>query len=481
LFTSISFIVFFLILFIIYYSIPDKWKKFCLLIVSYAFCAYIMPAAVLWLAVTTVMTYIGGILLSNNHKKISKKVFGVALIFLLILMLFIGKYSMYLQSLVMEREPAFQLVTPIGISFYVLQEVAYLIDVYRRNILVERNLGILALYISFFPKLVSGPIEKADGFLKQLQDEFIKPGYEELRYGILIICWGYFEKIVIADHAAIIVNIIFDGYQNFIGITLIKGALLYGVQLYADFDGYTNIARGCAELLGYHLKRNFNQPYFAVSVQDFWRRWHISLSEWLKEYVYIPLGGSRCSTFRHYINLMLTFLISGLWHGAGMKYLLWGALHGIYQITGKITLPVRIHLCKTLKVRTECISFRIFQSIVTFIFIDFAWIFFRANSIRSGILYIAVLIKTFSFADIVSTSIYSLDSNSVAITTMLWGIVALLAVDILHECHISIIGIMEKQNCVFRYCMYVVIILVILCAEVQTIGQDISAFIYAQF
>ena len=156
-------------------------------------------------------------------------------------------------------------------------------------------------------------------------------------------------------------------------------------------------------------------------------------------------GGSRCSTLRHYINLMLTFLISGLWHGAGLKYLLWGALHGIYQITGKITLPVRIYLCRMLKVRTECISFRIFRSIVTFLFVDFAWIFFRASSFRSGLLYIVLLIKNFSFADIVTTSIYSIDSNSVAITFMLWGIIVLLAVDILHECHISIIGIMEER------------------------------------
>ena len=480
-FNSVYFILSFPIIFVFYYLLPDKLRNIWLLIVSYAICMYMMPMAVLWLAGITILTYFGAIVLEQKRSFIrqEKLIFWI-LVLAAVSALLYSKYGSYIMLTAFHTKSEYDSIAPIGISFYTLQVIGYLIDVYRGE-KAEYNLITYALYVSFFSKILSGPIERSEGFLQQLRQQFKKPDYQELRHGVLILCWGYFEKIVVADHAAILVNTIFDGYSQFSGITLVKGAILYGIQLYADFDGYTHIARGCAELLGYHLINNFEQPYFATSVKNFWRRWHISLSGWLRDYIYFPLGGSRQGKFRTYVNLMVTFLISGFWHGVGFKYIAWGALHGIYQLTGRATRQYRIKLAKVLRIQTECLSYRIFQSIVTFVFVDFAWIIFRAESLGTAKNYIIRMLTDFRLSDIPFTSLYSIVDNSVMITMMFMGIFVMFLVDIMHECKINMIGVFEKQNLIFRYLVYITMIMLVGIAYIQTLGLDISAFIYAHF
>ncbi|MCR5007506.1 MAG: hypothetical protein K6A76_02880 [Oribacterium sp.] len=233
------------------------------------------------------------------------------------------------------------IVMPVGISFFLFQSAGYLIDVYRKEIPAEKNFINYALFVSFFPSILSGPIGRAPALLPQ----YLSPrsfDWDSVSEGFLLMLWGFFLKLVIADRAAILVNNVYAGYHNIYGSAIVAATVIYGIEIYCDFCGYSTIATGAAKMLGVRLMDNFNCPYFSVSVQDFWRRWHISLSSWFRDYLYFPLGGSRCNIFRRCFNIMVVFIVSGLWHGSQWSYIVWGALNGIYQIIGSLLLPIRI-------------------------------------------------------------------------------------------------------------------------------------------
>ncbi len=290
---------------------------------------------------------------------------------------FVTSFGLLLEHLGFKASlSTLQLVLPVGISFYTFQAMSYTIDVYQKKVEPCRDMAKYLAFISFFPQLVAGPIERAQHMFPQF-DTLKKITGEGIKIGLQLILWGLFKKTVIADNLAIYVDEVFNHTLNYSGISCVVASLFFTVQIYCDFSGYTDIARGTARLLGFELMQNFNLPYFASSFTDFWKRWHISLSSWFRDYVYIPLGGNRKGKVREIVNLNLTFILSGLWHGANFTFLIWGALHGAYISLEKI-------LERNLKITLP----RILKHLLVFVLVSFAWIFFRAASLRDALLFI---------------------------------------------------------------------------------------------
>lgn len=306
---------------------------------------------------------------------------AVAVIVLIPLLLF--KYYNFINdsifSLLSLAHLRFQLpglnwAIPVGISFFTFQALGYYLDVYHKRIPAEKSLVDYLLFVSFFPQIASGPISKASELLPQIKKlKFFV--YDKATCGCRYFLWGLFLKIALADRAGVYVSLVFSHYERFPGMNCLLATFMYSIQIYADFAGYSFMAIGVAKLLGFDLINNFNHPYFSVSVTDFWRRWHISLSRWLKDYVYIPLGGNRCSKIRNYLNIMVTFLVSGVWHGANWTFILWGVFHGLCQVIEKILGLQKAEAKGVLR------AFKIF---VTFVIVSFGWVIFRSSSVADA-------------------------------------------------------------------------------------------------
>lgn len=340
LFNSIDFLIFLPIVLVIYYIIPMKYKHIWLLISSYYFYMCWNAKYVLLIFVSTVITYLSGILIDKVEKtwsdvdKLGKyKKLILALSFVSNLgILFYFKYINFTLDIatrvlskvnISMNVPVFDVILPVGISFYTFQALSYSVDVYRGEVAPEHDFFRYALFVSFFPQLVAGPIERSKNLLTQLRE----PRKFDFGYafdGILLMLWGFFLKIVLADRIAIFVDTVYGDCEHYQGIYLIVATILFAVQIYCDFSGYSSIAMGTAKLLGIELMDNFNAPYLSTSVADFWRRWHISLTSWFKDYLYIPLGGSKKGSLRKYFNKMIVFMLSGLWHGAQLTFVVWG-------------------------------------------------------------------------------------------------------------------------------------------------------------
>ena len=347
-FTSLGFLLFFPAVCLVWFCLPARVKPAWLLAASYWFYACADWRGPFLLAFTTVWSYAAARALASPKTRSRRAVLAAAAAVLAGLLALFKYLGFALQSAaallglagVAFTPPAFSLILPLGISFYTFQTIGYLADVYRGTLAPEKNFVRYALFVSFFPQVVSGPIARGGDLLPQLaQPAPFAP--DRVRDGLCLMLWGYFQKLVIADQAALAVNTVFGDYAVYGGVERLLAAVLYALQIYADFAGYTAIARGAAQVLGFHLAENFRQPYLAQSVREFWGRWHITLSHWLRDYIYIPLGGSRRGALRRYLNLFATFLLSGLWHGAAWHYVAWGALHAVYQIAGDATAGLR--------------------------------------------------------------------------------------------------------------------------------------------
>jgi len=288
--------------------------------------------------------------------------------------------------------PNLKVLLPIGISFYTFQTLSYTIDVYRGKRDPERHLGIFALYVAFFPQLVAGPIERSTRLLPQFRKQHTFD-YKRVTNGLKLMAWGYFQKVVIADNLAVGVDNIYNNPHGYSGLVLIVATVFFAFQIYCDFSGYTDIARGAAQIMGYDLMLNFRRPYFAKSIRDFWQRWHISLTSWFRDYFYIPLGGNRVVKWRWYYNIFIVFLVSGLWHGANWTFIIWGALHGFYLLFSIWTKDIRERLAGFTRIREFPTPRKYLRALVTFCLVLFAWVFFRANSV-SDALYIVTNVHT---------------------------------------------------------------------------------------
>ena len=482
LFNSVSFLLFFPAVLMVNFLLPHKVRWVWLLAASYYFYMCWNPAYALLMLTSTAITYASGLLISRVR---SRAKLWVALSFIsnLGILFFFKYYSFAAESLmaalgrfgVTWQAPAFDVLLPVGISFYTFQALSYTMDVYRGQVEAEKNFLRYALFVSFFPQLVAGPIERSSHLLSQLKEK--RPfDPDKFKSGALMMLWGYFQKMVIADRAALVADMIYGYHAVYSGWVLILATLLFAVQIYCDFGGYSAIAIGAARILGVDLMQNFRQPYFARSVSEFWRRWHISLSTWFRDYLYIPLGGNRKGLVRKYLNLMITFVLSGLWHGASWTYVVWGALNGAFQIIG----DVKNRLLKKWK-RRETFSLVLFQRLCTFGLICLTWVFFRAQSIADAF---DILRSMFS----VNNAWIFTDGTllSFGLSTLEWVVLALsigilFAVDIAREHGVSLGAKLAQQHIVFRWLAYVGVIVFILLFGVYGVGFDAGQFIYFQF
>ncbi len=407
-FNSAEFLLFYPIVLLLYFTLPKRFKWIWLLAASCFFYMIWNPPLIFLILFTTAVSFVSGILIERSAKKSVRRFWLCATLITSLGVLFFFKYYNFLASSVgalaslfgaSARDLSLNLILPVGISFYTFQTLSYVIDVYRGNIKAERHFGWYALFVSFFPQLVAGPIERPENLLPQLKADH-KLESQNVFAGLSKMAVGFFKKIVVADLVASYVNAVYNDAASATGFGVVIASLLFSVQIYCDFSGYTDIAIGCARIMGIHLMLNFERPYRARSIKEFWARWHISLSSWFRDYLYIPLGGNRCSRARNYLNIFIVFLVSGLWHGASWTFVLWGALHGVYQIVGALTKAPREKLCSLLHINKNSLLFAFWQRAVTFALVCFSWILFRANSISDALTLIGKLFSPWgSLAD----------------------------------------------------------------------------------
>lgn len=496
LFNSYEFLIFFPVILMVYFVIPKKVRYIWLLIASYYFYMSWNPKYAVLIVISTVITYLSGIMLQKAAEKGNEKgkkwIVAGSFISNLGILAFFKYFDFFLSNLNVVLGNAgisiiskpFDIVLPVGISFYTFQALGYTIDVYRNKISAEKNLLKYMLFVSFFPQLVAGPIERSENLLKQVREVHLMKlwNFERISSGFILMLWGYFQKVVIADRASIFVDAVYSEYWMYGSIELIIATVLFALQIYCDFASYSMIAIGAAKVMGFELMENFNAPYFAASIKDFWRRWHISLSTWFRDYLYIPLGGSRCGRAKKYCNLMITFLVSGFWHGASWSFIIWGGLHGIYQIAGDCLTPVKRRILSAMHVKTDCLSYRLGQVFITFNLVCFAWIFFRMNSIANSLNLIKRIFTCMDLWALYDKSLYTIGLNQTQMGVLLFSILVLLLVDLIRykkNCMIDVF--LKEQNIWFRWGVIYLLLFTIIIYGIYGPEYDAAAFIYFQF
>ncbi len=490
-FNSLQFLIFFPAVLLLYFILPGKLRKLWLLAASYYFYMCWRPEYVILILFSTVATYVAGLMIELLPEK--KKAALAAVVIMNLAVLFFFKYfDFFLSNLnhllsalhIQAVSKTFDLLLPVGISFYTFQSLGYAIDVYKGEIKAERNFLDYALFVSFFPQLVAGPIERSGNLLKQVKESSGKRlwTYESIVSGLGMMLWGFFMKMCVADRVSVFVDEIYNNVHAVGTVETVAAAAGFTIQIYADFAGYSAIAIGAARMMGFSLMENFNCPFFAQSIAEFWRRWHISLSRWFRDYVYIPLGGNRRGRIRKYLNLMITFLISGLWHGASWSYVFWGGLHGVYQIAGDIFKPVREKVLKLLGTDKEAFSFRLGRSIITSVLAGFAFIFFRARSMRLAFSFIKRMFTHFDPWVIFDGSIFKWGLDRREMGILLFGVLLMLLAAAVREVKKVDVGVfLQKQNLWFRWVVYIFLITAVVVWGEYGVDFDSAQFIYFNF
>lgn len=392
-FNSLQYLLFLAANVAVYYLLPPKYRNIQLLASSYFFYMCWNPKYALLMLLSTGITYFCGRFVQDGLW--GKRRFWIVLSFSANLaILFFFKYFNFFGSQMTRlltaaglsiSVPMLDILLPVGISFYTFQALGYTVDVFRKEIPAERSFVTYALFVSFFPQLVAGPIERASNMLPQLKEEH-RFSYENVKAGTFPVLWGLFKKVVVADNLAILVNTVYNQPQGRTGMQFLFATAAFAVQIYCDFSAYSDIARGSAKMLGFDLMRNFDCPYLAVSIKDFWRRWHISLSSWFKDYLYFPLGGSRCSRPRYWLNLVIVFTVSGLWHGAALTFVAWGMLNGLYQVLADILSPLKKKVLALLHLSPRNPLLHVLRIAITFALVCLSWVLFRANSLSEALM-----------------------------------------------------------------------------------------------
>ena len=477
LFNSIEFVIFFLLVTTFYFALQHRYRWFLLLTSSCYFYMSFVPIYILILGFTIIIDYWAGIFLEKTTGK-NRKFFLIASLVANIGVLSVFKYYNFfnenltalLHDIGLKNPvPALSILLPIGLSFHTFQAMSYTIEVYRGNQKAERNFGIYALYVMFYPQLVAGPIERPQNLLHQFYENH-KFDYERVVNGLKLILWGFFKKLVIADRLALYVGAVYNNPTHHTGLSFIMATIFFAFQIYCDFSGYSDIAIGAAKVMGFKLMTNFNRPYLARNISEFWQRWHISLSTWFKDYLYIPLGGNRVSVPRWYFNLFFVFLISGLWHGANWTFIIWGALNGFYLVFAIVSRGIRNRIAQLVGLNKLPRINRTIEVATTFMLVCFAWIFFRANSLADSFLIIKniVNLKGPLFFD-------SADPSSFVFSV--FGICMLLMIELKQEYYKGKFSLFNNPHWLIRNLSYAVLIILILLIGVFDGGQ----FIYFQF
>lgn len=478
LFNSFDFAVFFPIVFFLYWAVPQKYRWPLLLVTSYYFYMSWNAKYLVLILLTTAVSYFAARLLERTEKEKEKKlvVFGTLIVCLGVL--FVFKYFNFVSSSLAALSNIFlrggvqpvtlNLLLPVGISFYTFQTLSYVIDVYRGTMKAEHNFGVYATFVSFFPQLVAGPIERSQNLLPQITSRKTFC-YADCTYGLKLMAWGFFKKIAIADVLAGYVDAVYQSTDVLFGFDYAMAVLFFTIQIYCDFSGYSDIAIGAAKMLGIDLMRNFNSPYFSKSIKEFWSRWHISLSTWFKDYLYIPMGGNRCSKLRNSFNLFVTFLISGLWHGASWNFVIWGGIHGLLQVVERsCDSPLR-------KFRNKNRLSGVLAALAVFVVCNITWVFFRAESIPEAI---HVLVRAVYGIWSPSTYFHSCIGLNPLNLVKIFITVLILAVYDFYSLRVDVIQWISGQRWIVRWSVYLAMILLII-ANAPLSNQ--TAFIYFQF
>ena len=481
LFNSMAYVAFFPIVTIIYYILPQKVRYIWLLIASYYFYMSWEAKYGILLFFTTFVTYIAGMIIHRvSDKKRKKIVLSISIVINLALLV----YFKYINFLLVNINGVLSkigknkgidylnVILPVGISFFIFQAIGYVIDVYRNDIEPERNILRYALFVSFFPQLVAGPIERSKNLLHQLKSPSPLTG-SRLREGLVMILYGIWMKVLIADNLATITNPIYGDYISYNGVMIALATMLFAIQIYCDFAGYTNIAIGSAKILGIDLMKNFAAPYCSLSVTEFWRRWHISLTSWFKDYLYIPLGGNRKGKIRKHINTFIVFLISGLWHGASWNYVVWGGLNGLIIIIESFLKGKNKYLSKV---------DRLVKMLITFVLFNVTLLFFRAPSLMQGIRMIMYSLQNVGLWKLFNESIIV---NSFGSEQLMWvmllAIGILICIDCIEYKTGDSLSYLFQQKEIYRWILYLFMIFTLVVYGAYGDGYEQTKFIYFQF
>lgn len=390
LFNSLEFLIFFPVVTILFFMLPHKYRWLLLLAASCYFYSFFIPVYILILFFTIGIDYFAGIMIEKAEGKRKKKFLVLSIIANVGVLavfkyfnFFIGNLNIFFNDLnVAWSLPILNIVLPIGLSFHTFQAMSYTIEVYRGKQKAEKHLGIYALYVMFYPQLVAGPIERPQNVLPQIKRHY-KFDVQRTIQGLELMLWGFFKKVVIADRLAVFTDAVFNNPDASNSLTLLVGTIFFGFQIYCDFSAYSDIALGSAKIIGVDLMLNFNRPYSSKSINEFWKRWHISLSSWFRDYLYIPLGGNRVPKMRMFFNMFIVFLISGFWHGANWTFLVWGGLHGFYLIFSILTQKYRDAAYDFLRIPDKLKS--AMRVVITFLLVNVTWVFFRANNLHDAV------------------------------------------------------------------------------------------------
>ena len=498
LFNSLDFVFFFPLVVGVYFLTPHRYRWGLLLAASYYFYACWKAEYLVLIIASTLIDYAAGLRMGKHATRKGRRPYLILSLCSNLGILFAFKYfnffndsarALFDQFNLFYDVPAFDVLLPVGISFYTFQTLAYSIDVYRGKQQPERHLGIFALYVSFFPQLVAGPIERSQRLIPQFYEKH-RFNRQQAVSGLQQIGWGFFKKLVIADRLAIYVNQVYNNPDLYSGWVIILATYFFAFQIYCDFSGYSDIAIGTARVLGYDLMENFRRPYFARSISTFWKRWHISLSTWFRDYLYIPLGGNRVVKWRWYYNLFMVFLISGLWHGANWTFVVWGALHGAYLVLGLMTQErrerawqwVERQLGTAQEYRAAGFAGRIrvgwlrsaLAVFTTFHLVVLAWIFFRANSLSDALV---LLQRMFLFEGDISTVAFATALGPFELAIAFGAILFMEAVHVLQERWESTSAYLSRKPRWLRWSLYYAVIFAIL-----MFGEfSLTEFIYFQF
>lgn len=454
-----------LVLYWLFYRRPDI-QNAVLLVFSLLFYASFSKRYVLVLLAVILISWFGGRLVSRNRKALIP-----AVVLCLFPLLFFKYGKTYLGM--------WYLLMPVGLSFYSLQSVSYLFDIANGKTEPEKNPVTYALYVSFFPVVVSGPIQKSYQFLPDVRKEK-RLSLKEAETGCLVFLYGAFLKMVIADRIALFTSPVFEYYSGYEGAVVLCAAVLYSIEIYCDFFGYTCMVSGIAGLLGYKLRDNFRQPYLAVSIADFWKRWHISLTSWLTEYVYFPLGGNRKGKLRKYINILIIFLISALWHGTGLQFAVWGLLHGIYRIIEEISAPARKSMKEQFSIDDSRTGWKVLQRLLVFVLVTAAWVFFRSKDVPSAAGFLAQIFHAFNIHVFFDGTLFQLGLDEGHFRVLILSVAVMGIVSLYREKGVHA-GDLLEENLIIRWTLIIVLLFAVLIAGVYGPSYNAANFIYANF
>ncbi|MBR1811478.1 MAG: MBOAT family protein [Clostridia bacterium] len=492
-YTALPYLLFFAAVFGIYAVVPKSMRAPWLLLAGFGYAILLSPQSAVFALGVLAVTYVAGLLLGGDIYKKQKQAALTVSLLAIFGLLGALKYGGLLAADAVKLvnffggswQPRIKTVAlPIGVSFYSFAACGYLIDVYRGARQAERNFLKYGLFLVFFPLFVSGPIERADNFLEQIDHietiEIIDA--PRIGAGALMILWGYFLKLVIADRAALLVNNVFDRFWAYNSFALFVGAVTYAIQIYADFAGVSCMALGGAQIFGFSVTDNFDAPYFSTSIKDFWRRWHISLSRWFRDYLYIPLGGNRKGQGRKYLNILIVFLVCGIWHGANRTFLAWGLLHGVYQIVGDLTKAKRRALYDRLHMDMTRLPFRVISTVCNFLLVTLAWIVFRADSLTNAGIYIFRMFTQIDLWNVMNGSIYNLGLDNTEMNILFIAAAVMFFADYWrYKKKKNVPQLLTAQPPLVKYLLPAALLIAVLVFGSYGMSFPAQAFIYAEF